>query len=108
LSSDPIPLRREFGILENQYAADWNPNVAHRRLSERLDLRAVDENIGPGFRVDLDRYVKRDHCPRRFIAVDHVRDRLDHSVVTVFEGVVSGRYIDRDRCGTGILIATID
>src|SRR6476661_8467305 len=47
LSSDPIPLRREFGILENQYAANWNPNAAHGRLPEKLQLRAVNENIGP-------------------------------------------------------------
>src|SRR5262245_36016568 len=58
LSSDPISLCREFGILKNQYAANWNPNVAHGRLPKRFRHRAINKNISPWPGVNLDRNVE--------------------------------------------------
>ena len=85
IPGNAIPLGLELRVFEDQYASDWNSHAAQRRLTEGFLLNSIQENLSPGFGVNLKGYVERDHRSRRFIAVDDVRHLLAQIPMPVFQ-----------------------
>src|SRR5213594_438716 len=87
IASNAIPLRLESRIFKDQYASDRNSHTAQWRLSECFFFSAVEGNIRPRSRIDLDVHVKRDHGPGGFVAVDDVSHTFAKIPMTIFERV---------------------
>ena len=81
-------------VFENQVASDGYADIAQRRLSEGLSLGAIDENLRPGLRVDLDGDIERDHCRDGFVLLDSVCHGLTHVLVAIFERLIPDRQYD--------------
>src|SRR5438552_4415193 len=108
ISGNAIRLRWECRILEDQHASDWNLNAAQWRLSQRLSHNTVQENVCPGFGIDLDGRLKGDHRFGGFVAIDDVRQPLSETAMTVLERVRSRRYLQRDWRRSEVCLIHVD
>ena len=86
---DPVGFRCEIGILKYENSSDGNANAAERRLSQCTPRRSVDEDLGPGFRIDLDGSLKRNGRSCGFIGLDVIAENGPKVAVAEFERLAS-------------------